>query len=118
MHAPSAAGSTRRENMEKYLGLHLRGPAPKITGDRAKRLRERALMLGDNVERLATLTAVPGAVGCYLHAHRLSRDAVCWPAFAGLDWQAQGDADCGARRRERRFNRHYRAFCGIAEPTA
>ena len=78
------------EQMENHFRLHARGPGPAITGDLSERLRERALMLGSTIEQVATLAAVPRAVAQYLDAHRLPRHAVCWPEFAGLDWQAQG----------------------------
>jgi L-lactate dehydrogenase complex protein LldG len=78
------------EQMENHFRRHARGPGPTITGDLAKRLCERALMLGSTIEQVATFAAVPRAAAEYLDAHRLPRRAVCWPAFAGLAWQAQG----------------------------
>jgi L-lactate dehydrogenase complex protein LldG len=72
-------------------------------------------MLGSTVEQVATIAAVPRAVAQYLDAQRLPRRAVCWPALAGLDWQAQGVNMEGRSAIESDLIGVTGAFCAIAE---
>lgn len=87
-----------RSGATAYIDAHAAGPRPAMPGDRAERFVLRSRMLGSTVERIDTVSAIPAAVARYLDALALppalsqqrSRSGVCWPEFAGLDWNAAG----------------------------
>jgi len=88
----------RRAAALAYIAAHAQGPRPAMPADLVARFVERATDMASTVERIATLADVPGAVARYLDALDLpptlamqkSKSGVCWPAFADLDWTAQG----------------------------
>ncbi len=83
----------------------------------------RATDMESTVERIAALAQLPGAVARYIDALDLppdlaaqkSRQGVCWPEFAGLDW-----ADAGLEIEPRPTQGRDRlgitgTFCAVAE---
>jgi len=87
-----------RSGAKSYIEAHAAGPRPAMPGDRVERFVLRSRMLASTVERIDTLSDIPAAVARYLDALVLppalagqrSRSGVCWPEFAGLEWNAAG----------------------------
>lgn len=107
--------ASEREVVAQHLAAHPQGPRPSIGADLVARFRERALGLATSIDELAAIEDLPQAVARYLQVQGLGRAAVCWPAFAGLDWAAQG-LDVAARpARGEDLIGITGAFCAIAE---
>jgi len=94
----SGPDADRRAAALAYIAAHGQGPRPTLPPDLVARFAERATDMASTVERIATLADVPQAVARYVDALDLpatlamqkSRNGVCWPAFADLDWAAHG----------------------------
>lgn len=107
--------ASEREAVAQYLAAHPQGPRPAIGTDLVARFHERALGLASSVEELAAMEDLPRAVAHYLQAQGLGRAAVCWPAFAGLAWAAQGLEVAARPARGDDLVGITGAFCAIAE---
>jgi len=81
-----------RTALDAYLKARPQGPRPKIDGDPVARFRAKSELLSSTVEEVGAANEVPQAVARYLGAHRLPKQAVCWPALAGLAWDQAGIA--------------------------
>ena len=81
-----------------YVAAHASGPRPATPADLVAHFRKRATDMASTVEPIATVADIPAAVARYLDALVLppalaaqqTRQGVCWPEFAGLDWQGAG----------------------------
>ena len=79
-----------RELVAQFIAEHPQSPRPFVEADLVARFRDRALNLTTSVEDLDSLQQLPAAVARYLTEKQLLKAAVCWPAFAALDWAGQG----------------------------
>jgi L-lactate dehydrogenase complex protein LldG len=113
----------RRSVAERYVAAHAQGPRPAMPADLVAHFLQRATDMASTVERIASVEAIPGAVSRYLDAVDLppalamqrSRQGVCWPELAHLDW-----AGAGLAIEARPTQGHDRlgitgSFCAIAE---
>ena len=83
---------------QAYVAAHAHGPRPTLPADLVQAFVAQARHMESTVERIASLAEVPAAVARYLDALELpariaeqkSHAGVCWPEFAGLDWQGAG----------------------------
>ncbi len=81
-----------------HVAAHAQGPRPAVGGDLVERFLVRASDMESTVERIASPAQLPGAVARYVDALDLppalaaqkSRQGVCWPEFADLDWEGAG----------------------------
>jgi L-lactate dehydrogenase complex protein LldG len=81
-----------------YVARHAHGPRPAMPDDLSARFLQRATDMENTVEVLADRQAIPAAVARYVDALNLpqalaaqkSRQGVCWPEFADLDWAGAG----------------------------
>jgi L-lactate dehydrogenase complex protein LldG len=97
-----ALGSANRDGAraaaDAYVAAHAQGPRPAMPADLVARFMQRATDMESTVERVADRAAIPGAVARYVDglalptalAHQKSRNGVCWPEFADLDWRGAG----------------------------
>ncbi|MBV2235561.1 MAG: lactate utilization protein C [Sterolibacterium sp.] len=79
-----------RAAIAHYLAARATGPRQQQCVDLQARFCRRAQALATTVTEVASQQEVTLAVARYLLAEALPLQAVCWPALAGLDWQAQG----------------------------
>jgi len=87
-----------RAAAEAYVAAHAQGPRPTRPEDLVAHFRRRATDMASTVESIASVADIPAAVARYIDALVLppalaaqqSRQGVCWPEFAGLDWQGAG----------------------------
>ena len=86
----SAPARERAETVERYLGTQVEGLNTTHNGDLVARFTRCAIQLASTVEKVAAHAEVAAAVARYLAKHKLPRNGICWPAFADLDWAAQG----------------------------
>lgn len=77
---------TEAAKMRSKLREHPRGPMPAMDWDPLVRFPQRCLSLSSTVDTIASLEQLPAAVARYLETNQLTRTAVCWPQYAGLDW--------------------------------
>lgn len=80
----------KRDAVRAHIAAHPQNPRPGADWNPPARFREEALKLASTVDEVDSLDAVPFAVSRYLEAHGLPREAVCWEAFAALNWRAAG----------------------------
>ena len=81
-----------------YVAAQAQGPRPAMPADLITRFMQRATDMESTVERIASLALLPKAVARYVDALDLapalaeqkSNRGVCWPEFAGLDWEGAG----------------------------
>ena len=81
-----------------YLAARAQGPRPTLAGDLVEHFMRRATDMESTVERVGSLAQLPKAVARYVDALELdpalqahhSRQGVCWPELAGLDWESAG----------------------------
>lgn len=105
----------RREAVRTHIVAHPQNPRPAVDWNPVARFREEALRLASTVDEVDTLGAVPAAVSRYLEAYRLSREVVCWEAYAALDWGAVGIGVAVRSACETDLVGITGAFCAIAE---
>jgi L-lactate dehydrogenase complex protein LldG len=87
----SAPASEReRERAQAYMNEHLVGPQPAPELDLVASFEQQSKRLSATVDRVSSLADVPAAVAAYLAREGLGREAVCWPAYVGLDWAGSG----------------------------
>ncbi len=87
-----------RAAAEAYVAAHTQGPRPTRPDDLVAHFRRRATDMASTVESIASVADIPAAVARYIDALVLppalaaqqSRQGVCWPEFAGLDWPGAG----------------------------
>jgi L-lactate dehydrogenase complex protein LldG len=107
------------ESERAIVGSHVRAhpasPRPAADADAVQAFCLRALKLSSTWEAVDGAHAVPAAVGAYLAAHALPRSAVCWPEFAGLEWQAAGMHIEARRAQDGDLVGITGVFCAIAE---
>jgi L-lactate dehydrogenase complex protein LldG len=108
-----AAGE--REAVRAHIAAHPQNPRPAANWDPVARFREEVLKLASTVDEVESLAVVPAAIARYLEAQRLPREAVCWEAFAALNWRAAGIAIAVRAARETDLVGITGAFCAIAE---
>jgi len=77
-----------REAARAHIAAHSQNPRPATNWDPIARFCAEALELASTVDEVESLAAAPAAVARYLEAQRLPREAVCWEAFAELNWRA------------------------------
>jgi len=101
--ALSKSGAARddavaRADAEAYVAAHAHGPRPRMPGDLVARFMQRATDMESTVERIGERREIPASVARYLDALELapalaaqrSRQGVCWPELADLDWAGAG----------------------------
>ncbi len=88
-HDPAQFETRRRAALET-IAARRQHPRPRLDGDLRQRFCARALALAASVDSVHTLAQAPAAIARYLAAAGLPASAVCWAAFAGLDWAAAG----------------------------
>ena len=119
----TGGSSTARSDAEAYIAAHTHGPRPVMPADLVGRFMARATDMESTVERINDRRDIPAAVISYINALELplalaeqkSREGVCWPEFADLDWTG-----CRLDIEARPTLGHDRlgitgAFCAIAE---
>ena len=87
-----------RANAEAYVAAHAQGPRPRLPEDRVTHFMRRASDMESTVERVGNRADIPARVARYLDALELapalaaqrSREGVCWPELADLDWAGAG----------------------------
>ena len=112
-----------RTGARAYVAARAQGPRPAMRGDLVERFVARAADMQSTVERLHSLAQLPGAVARYVEsldlppalAAQKSRRGVCWPEFAGLDWEGAGlEIEPRPTRGDDRLG-ITGSFCAIAE---
>lgn len=112
-----------RANAEAYIAAHAHGPRPYVPEDRVGRFVQRAKDMESTVGRIADRREIPSSVARYLDALVLppelaaqrSRQGVCWPELADLDWAGAGlDIEARPTTGGDRLG-ITGAFCAIAE---
>lgn len=101
--ALSKSGAARdaaaaRADAEAYVAAHAQGPRPRMPDDLVARFMQRATDMESTVVRIADRREIPASVARYLDALELasvlaaqrSRQGVCWPELADLDWAGAG----------------------------
>ena len=101
--ALSRSGAARDEavalaDAEAYVAAHAQGPRPRMPGDLVAHFTRRATDMESTVERIGDRREIPASVARYLDALELapalaaqrSRQGVCWPELADLDWAGAG----------------------------
>ncbi len=101
--ALSKSGAARddavaRADAEAYVAAHAHGPRPRLPGDLVTRFMQRATDMESTVERIGERREIPASVARYLDdlelapalAAQRSRQGVCWPELADLDWAGAG----------------------------
>lgn len=106
---------SERDRVAQGLEARPQWPRPQIAGDLVARFRDRAISLMTSIEDLAGPAELPAAVARYLTAQKLSPAAVCWPAFAGLDWASAGLQVEARPARDGDLVGITGAFCAVAE---
>lgn len=104
-----------REAVARYLAAHPQGPRPRVDADVEARFRDRALNLATTIDEVQSAADIPAAAARYLRCLNLAPAAVCWPAFAALDWAAQGIKVEARAARGDDLVGITAAFCAIAE---
>jgi L-lactate dehydrogenase complex protein LldG len=87
-----------RANAEAYVAAHAQGPRPRMPDDLVARFMQRATDMESTVARIADRREIPASVARYLDGLELapalaaqrSRQGVCWPELADLDWAGAG----------------------------
>lgn len=87
-----------RADAESHVAAHAPGPRPRMPADLTARFMQRATDMESTVERIAGRSEIPARVARYLDvltlppalAAQRSREGVCWPEFADLDWAGAG----------------------------
>ncbi len=90
--------ASARADAEAYVAARAQGPRPRIPDDLAARFMRRATDMESTVERIADRRGIPAGVARYIDALELlpalaaqrSRQGVCWPELADLDWAGAG----------------------------
>jgi len=108
-------GAGEREAVRAHISAHPQNPRPATDWNPVARFRDEALKLASTVDEIESLDAAPAAISRYLEAQRLPRDAVCWEAFAALNWRAAGIEVAIRAARETDLVGITGAFCAIAE---
>jgi L-lactate dehydrogenase complex protein LldG len=107
--------AAEREVVAAEIAARAAGPRPGMPADLEARFVERARSLATTIEDIADLPALPRAVADYLQRQSLPPAAVCWPAFAGLDWAGAGLAVEARPARDGDLVGITGVFCAIAE---
>lgn len=110
-----AARAAEQEAVVQYIGAHPQGPRPRIGADVGARFRDRAQSLATTIDEVPSAADIPAAVARYLRSLSLAPAAVCWPAFAALDWTAQGLCVTARAAHGDDLVGITGAFCAIAE---
>ena len=98
-----------------HINAHPQGPRPNSDWEPVARFSERALSLASTLAEATSLADVPRAAATYLDSNSLPRNAVCWPEFGDLDWQAAGLSVEVRAARDADLIGITAAFCAIAE---
>lgn len=104
-----------REAVHAHIAAHPQNPRPATNWDPVARFCAEALELASTVDEVESLAAAPAAIARYLKAQRLPREAVCWEAFADLNWRAAGIEIAVRAARETDLVGITGAFCAVAE---
>ncbi|MEK6591998.1 MAG: lactate utilization protein C [Pseudomonadota bacterium] len=112
---PPSPTAGEREAVRAYLQTRARSPRPAADGEPATRFHERALSLASTCDDVAAAAHIPAAVADYLRKNDLPMRAVCWPAWAALDWAGSGVAVEARGARSDDLVGITGAFCAIAE---
>lgn len=120
---PAKPTQGEREAVRDYLARHPQGPRPGVAGDLVEAFSVQARKMASTVERVASMSDVPAAVGHYLDGLALPRRAVAWPALGMLDWRSHDIAvECRPPLRDADADRDHGdlvgitgCFCAIAE---
>ena len=76
---------------ESFIASHPQGPRPSADWpDLIARFKEQAVRLSSTVDEVASISAVPNALGRYLRENELPANGICWPTLSNLDWQSAG----------------------------
>lgn len=84
------ASGREREQAEAYMREHLKGPQPVAEIDLVAAFEEQSRRLLATIDRISLIDELPQAVAAYLKKEGLPSSAVCWPAYAGLNWIDSG----------------------------
>jgi len=113
--ANTTTDATAREAVRAHIATHPQNPRPAVKWDAVVRFREEALKLATTIDEIDSLSAAPVAVARYLGERQLPRQAVCWPAFAALNWAAAGIKIAVRPTQEGDLVGITGSFCAIAE---
>jgi L-lactate dehydrogenase complex protein LldG len=112
-------GSSAAQDVEAVraqLREHRLGPRPPFDWpDPVAQFKEQAVVMSSSVAEVGSPGDVPAAVAHYLEDLKLDKRAVCWPAFAGMDWRAAGVQMESRTVRDGDLVGVTGAYCGIAE---
>lgn len=111
----AADHAAERAAVRAHIAAHPQNARPAVRWDLVARFREEALKLASTVDEVVSLAAVPAAVARYLDAQRLTRQTVCWDAFAELDWATAAIEIAVRATRETDLVGITGAFCAVAE---
>ena len=83
---------------DAYVAEHRQGPRPTMPSDLVAGFLQRATDMSSTIDRIDSVAAIPNAVARFLEtvdlppalASQRSRQGVCWPEFAHLDWTGAG----------------------------
>ncbi len=64
-------------------------PSPSKPHDRVYTFRQKALALSTSVDEASHENEIASLIAAYLEAHRLPKQAVCWPQRSHLNWLKQ-----------------------------
>lgn len=112
---PPSPAAGEHEAVRAHLQAHPQGPRPQAGWEPVARFRERALSLASTCDEVAVQADIPAVVAGYLRKNNLPLRAVCWPAWAGLDWAGSGMAVETRSARGDDLVGITGVFCAIAE---
>jgi L-lactate dehydrogenase complex protein LldG len=79
-----------RDTVSAYIRAHSESARPQYDWNPVERFCDRALTLSSTWSKVPSRADVPRAIAAYLDDNSLPRNAVCWPEFQDLEWQAAG----------------------------
>lgn len=104
-----------REEIQRYIDEHPRGPQPAAYPDVLARFVEQAERLSITFEKVANRGEAPVACARYLAEQSLVTRAACWPALADLGWQQSGISAEFRSANPDDLVGITGSFCGVAE---
>lgn len=113
-HDPAQVEAKRRAAVD-YMAARHQGPRPLLDGDLLERFCCRSEAMSSTVDRITRSVDLPLAVARYLLAGGLPMRAVCWEAYAALDWAAAGLTVEPRAAHDQDLVGITGAFCAIAE---
>lgn len=94
----TGSAAQARADADIYVAAQQHGPRPAMPADLVARFLQRSTDMSSTVQRIDSVAAIPAAVARYIDTVELplalaaqrSKQGVCWPEFAQLDWTGAG----------------------------